>query len=128
MYVCMLLKICFLTLFMGVELTQPYVLTLHPIYCLMDRSCPIDYKKVWPRICKKRGILLQISWLLFSTWREYFNPHPSILLWGFAHNCYNEIKLLLQLRICQQVSQLVIGQLLSISIFIGENFLKETSS
>ena len=27
-------------------------------------------KIIYPRICKRRGILFQISWLLFLTWRE----------------------------------------------------------
>ena len=31
----------------------------------------------WPRICKRRGILFQISLLIFLTWREYFNSKPT---------------------------------------------------
>ena len=31
----------------------------------------------YARICKRRGILFQISILLFSTWREYFYSQPT---------------------------------------------------
>ena len=48
------------------------------------------------RICKKRGILFQISWLLFSTLREYFNNKTTTSPANHKSQDLNKVPLLLQ--------------------------------
>ena len=44
---------------------------------IIDSEAMNAIQLVKPRICKRRGILYQISLLLFSTWRVYFYSQPS---------------------------------------------------